>query len=330
MRNWKFLFTVIFLAILIVGGIFIISTLSLKSNSKPNIRIAQIEMREYDIASKVPGRIEWILVDEGDVVTEGMDIFKLTDREVRAKVNQAKGAVESASAQFSMANKGARPEQIKMAEKNYNAAFSQYELAKSTLNRMKKLFDERLISDQELDVVSQKVTASLSMMEAAKSQYDMALNGSRSEEKLMAKGQYDRAKESLEEANAYFDETIVKSLYNGIISKRYVDKGELVSTGYPVVSVIDTSDVWAELNIPATELEKIKIGQRLKGRINGLGVEETFVVANFSQMADFANWRSTSDKNTFDIRTFSVKLKPVKKNISSLRPGMTVTFKLLK
>ncbi len=82
MRNWKFLIIIIFLTVLIVGGIFIISTLSLKSNSKPIIRIAQIEMREYDIASKVPGRIEWILVDEGDVVTEGMDIFKLTDREV--------------------------------------------------------------------------------------------------------------------------------------------------------------------------------------------------------------------------------------------------------
>jgi len=104
--------------------------------------------------------------------------------------------------------------------------------------------------------------------------------------------------------------------------------GELAAVGYPVVSIIDTSDAWAELNIPATELELLKIGMEIKGRIYGTGTYEYFKVVNFSAMADFANWRSTSDKNTFDVRSFTVRLVPVKKNIPNLRPGMTVMFDL--
>ncbi len=227
-----------------------------------------------------------------------------------------------------MVNEGMRNEQIDMAEKKYIADKSQFELAEKTFNRMKNLYNEKLISAQEYDAIESKYKSARAAMDAALSQYNMAKKGARNQEKMMAKGQVTRAKETVNEARAYFDETILRSHWGGLVSKRYADRGELVATGYPVISIIDTNDAWCELNLPANELEKLKVGMVIKGRIYGTGTTEEFRIMNFSAMADFANWRSTGDNATFDVRSFTVKLVPVKKNIPSLRPGMTVSFDL--
>lgn len=322
----KTLIGIAIFAIVLGIAFFLIQRIS--NQHPPMVRTGQIEMREYDLASKLPGRIEWIKFDEGDLINEGDEVFKITDREIRAKVAQATGALESANAQYSMVNEGMRTEQIDMAEKKYTADKSQFELAEKTFNRMKNLYQDKLISSQEFDAVESKYKSAKAAMDASLSQYNMAKSGARNQEKLMAKGQVIRAKESVNEARAYFDETIINSPWGGIVSKRYIDKGELVATGYPVISIIDTSDAWAELNLPATELEKLKIGMVIKGRIHGTGTTEEFRIINFSQLADYANWRSTGDNATFDVRSFTVKLVPIKKNIPSLRPGMTVSFDL--
>lgn len=324
-------FTKTIIGVVVFALVLTVALLLIKKISNqhiPMVRTGQIEMREYDLASKLPGRIEWINFDEGDIITEGDEVFKITDKEIKAKVAQAAGALESANAQYSLVNEGLRTEQIEMAEKKYNADKSQFELAEKTFTRMINLYSDKLISTQEFDAIESKFKSAKAAMEASLSQYNMAVKGARSQEKMMAKGQVIRAKETMNEARAYFDETIARSPWSGIVSKRFIDKGELVATGYPVLSIIDTSDVWAELNLPATELEKLKIGMTIKGKIHGLGVTKEFKVINYSAMADYANWRSTGDNSTFDVRSFTVKLKPLKKNISSLRPGMTVSFDL--
>lgn len=295
---------------------------------KPVIRTGQVEMRQYDIASKLPGRIEWIAVDEGDRINKGDVVFRLADSEIRAKEGQAKGGVESALALMNKANKGARPEEIEMAHRNFLAAESKFRLAEKTYGRMSMMYRDSLISSQEMDIHEQNFNGAKAMRDAAMAQYSMAQNGTRIEDKMMAAGQYSKAIYSLDEVRAYLDESEIRSFIGGIVAKRYADAGELVSTGYPVISVIDTADNWVELNLPETELAKLRIGMALKGSINGLGVIEQFKVASFSALSDYANWRTTADKATFDVRTFTVKLKPLRGVISSLRPGMTVNFNL--
>ncbi len=296
------------------------------SEKKPVIRTGQVEMRQYDIASKLPGRIEWIGVDEGDRISEGQIVFKLTDSEIRAKEGQAKGGVESALALMNKANKGARPEEIEMAHRNYKAAESKFRLAEKTWERMRKMYNDSLISAQEMDIHEQNYNGAMALRDAAMAQYTMAQNGSRIEDKMIAAGQYSRAVYSLDEVRVYLDESEIKSFIGGIVAKRYADEGELVSTGYPVISVIDTTDNWVELNLPETELSILRIGMILEGSINGLGINEKFRITSFSALSDYANWRTTADKATFDVRTFTVRLKPVRGIISSLRPGMTVNF----
>lgn len=321
------IFSIVGISLIIVGTLIIIFS---SQSEKPIYRVGQIEMREYDVASKIPGRVEWIKVDEGDQVELGAELAKLTDREMKAKYSQAEGAVETAKAQLNMLIAGARKEEIDMARRAFDAAQSQFELADKTYGRMKSLFEDKLLSAQDHDVAYQKYLAAKAQKEAAKSQLDMAISGSRSEQKDMARGQLRRAVESMEEVSAYLDESIVTSPIRGIIAKRYVDQGEIVATGYPVLTIIDPSDVWLEVNLPSKELELIKIGDILVGKIDGLGVTEKFKVVHFAAMADYANWRTSADKSTFETRSFTVKLKPLNNNIESLRPGMTVRLKISK
>ncbi len=164
----KFSFAAAAAVIIIIVGVFVINKLSEKP--KEIIRIGQIEMRQYDVASKVPGRIEWIKVSEGDAVNAGDELFKLTDREIKAKVAQAEGAVISANAQYNMALEGTRSEQIEMAERKFIADKSQFELAEKTYKRMKNLYSDKLISSQDFDVIEQKYKAAGAAMEASEAQ----------------------------------------------------------------------------------------------------------------------------------------------------------------
>jgi HlyD family secretion protein len=287
------------------------------------VRTGQVEVREIDIASKIPGRVEWIHVREGDKVAAGDALFKLTDREVRARVAQAEGARDAARAQFDMAASGTRREQIAMAENNFTAAASQFDLAERTLRRMKGLHQDGLLSDQELDVVEQKYRAAKAAMDAAAAQRDMARNGARREERAMAHGNFSRANSTVDEARSYLDESVLRAPIAGVIAKRYNDVGEMVSAGYPVLTLLDLDDTWIELNVPESELRLLHLGSTVRAEVPALGDIITLRVSNIAAMADYANWRAQDERGSFELRSFTVTLRPVRP-IAGLRPGMTV------
>ncbi|MBE0643444.1 MAG: HlyD family efflux transporter periplasmic adaptor subunit [Bacteroidetes bacterium] len=316
---------------LLAAGLIILcgsaAIFALSHREEPLLRTGSIEAREIDIASKIPGRLRRIPVREGQRVHAGDMLFELSDREMKAKVAQAQGAVDAARAQWDMARNGTRPEQIEMADRGYRAAQSQFELAENTFRRMTALHADSLLSEQEFDGVRQKYNAARAAMDAAAAQLRMAEKGARSEEKAMARGQFDRASQTLVEAESYFEETSGRAPIDGIVSKRYADSGELVSTGYPVLTIMDPKDMWAELNLPETELRRVHVGDVLPGTVNGTGKRLSFRVENIAAMADFANWRAQNDRGSYEVRSFCITLRPTRQT-KNMRPGMTVVFEL--
>ncbi len=310
--------------IILVGSV---ATFALVQRAEPLLRTGSVEAREIDIASKIPGRIRRVTVREGQTVRAGDILFELSDREMKAKVAQAQGATDAARAQWEMSRNGTRPEQIEMADRGYRAAQSQFELAENTYRRMAALRADSLLSEQEFDGVRQKYNAARAAMDAAAAQLRMAQKGARTEERAMARGQFDRASQTLVEAESYLEETTGRAPIDGIVSKRYADTGELVSTGYPVLTIMDPNDMWAELNLPETELRRIRVGDILPGTVNGIGKKLSFRVENIAAMADFANWRAQNDRGSYEVRSFSVTLRTIHPE-RDMRPGMTVVFEL--
>lgn len=317
------------IAVPIILAIIAIAYLIVSSFSDNTKTITGIvETNVIDVASKIPGRVDTILVKEGDFVKKGQVLAIIQSKEIDAKVGQATGQLQAAEFKYKMALDGARPEEKEAIEKLYLQAKHQYELAEKTWNRMYKMFEDSVISAQEKDVYEFQYKAAMEQMLAAKAKYDMTIKGARFEEINMAKGLFDQAKNALNEALAYQSEKVIKSPVDGELQKKIINQGEILAAGYPVLTVVDTSDIWITLQLKETDMASIKKDQVYKGNIPALNNKEgLFKVTYISAMGDFANWRPTNQKGEFDVKTFEIRLRPVHK-ISGLRSGMTVNIVL--
>ena len=158
---------------------------------------------------------------------------------------------------------------------------------------------------------------------AAKAQYDLAVDGASKEEKAAAAAQVRQAAGVVSEVESYLSDAMVYSPVTGEISTIIAEQGELVGSGYPVVAILDMSDMWVTFNIKETLMPGIRMGMRMNGYVPALDADVEFEVTYISPQADFATWAATRTQGGFDIRTFAVKVKPVSP-VSHMRPGMSV------
>ena len=227
----------------------------------PEIIQGQVEVSEYRVSSKVPGRILEIRVKEGDFVHAGDTLAILDAPEVRAKMQQAQGAEGAASALEQMARNGARKEQVQGAFQLLQQAKAGLEIAEKSYQRVQRLFDEGVVSAQKRDEAEAMYKSSQAQVKAAQSQYDMAVNGARQEEKLAAQAQVNRAKGAVEEVSAYIGETVQVAQMDGEVSSIYPKVGELVGTGSPIMTISMMDDLWGTFNVREDQLEDLQVGK---------------------------------------------------------------------
>ena len=165
------------------------------SKPKPLVIQGEAEASEYRVSGKVPGRIEEMFVKEGQKVHKGDTIAFIDSPEVRAKLAQANARQDAATAQSNKAQNGARSEQITGAYELWQQAIVQEDVMKKSLDRVSKLYDQKVIAAQKYDETKAKYDAAVAQTKAAKSQYDMALNGARSEDKAAAQALVKQAQE---------------------------------------------------------------------------------------------------------------------------------------
>src|SRR5690606_19876041 len=132
-------------------------TLSLAACSNKS-KVAQViqgkvERDEIAVVGKIAGRIDQILVREGDFVKKGDTLAVLDIPEVEAKKAQAQGAVKSAEAQYSMSVHGATANQLKQLNAKKTALNEQYEFAKKSLKRLEAMVKDSLVPQQQYDEV---------------------------------------------------------------------------------------------------------------------------------------------------------------------------------
>jgi len=282
-----------------------------------------VEVDEIDVASKIPGRIDSLFVQEGDMVTKGQILAKLQSTEIDAKVEQARGVMEAARAKLDMATKGARPEEKEAVEKQYMQTVHQYELAEKTFNRIQKVYQDSVVSTQERDQVEFKYMAAREQMEAASAKYQMVLKGAREEEIRAARGLFHQAENAYIEAQAYQGEAVLISPIDGQISNKIASAGEMAAAGYPLFTVINPDDVWIVVQLREDKIEHVKMEGRAQIVIPALGRDRhEFKVTYIAAMADFATWKATNQKGDFDLKTFEIHLRP-ERPIPGLRSGMT-------
>ena len=152
----------------------------------PEIVQGEIEVSEYRVSSKLPGRVLELRVKEGDYVRVGDTLAILEVPEVNAQKEVAVATQQAASAMSDMADNGARKEQIQGAYQVWQQAIAARDITKKSYERVQNLFDQGVMSAQKRDEAFAAFKAAEAQVMAAKSQYDMAKHGAREEERRAA------------------------------------------------------------------------------------------------------------------------------------------------
>lgn len=309
---------------LVVAVVAVIGAMSIKQ--EPETIQGQVEVSEYRVSSKVPGRILEIRVKEGDYVNVGDTLAILDAPEVRAKMTQAQSAEIAAAAMDEMANNGARQEQVRGAFAVLQQAKAGLEIAQKSYNRVQRLYDEGVMTAQKRDEAFANYKALEAQVKAAQSQYDMARNGARSEEKKAAAAQVNRAKGAVAEVNSYIHETMQIAQMAGEVSDVYPKVGELVGTGSPIMSVSLMNDIWGTFNVREDQLDGMKVGSIVTAFVPAFKKEIRMKVYYIKDQGSYAVWKATKSNGQYDLKTFEVKARPMDK-LEGLRPGMSLILK---
>ncbi|MCD8072716.1 MAG: HlyD family efflux transporter periplasmic adaptor subunit [Alistipes sp.] len=288
----------------------------------PTILQGETDAPSYKASSKVAGRIDSMLVREGQRVTRGQLLYVLSTPEVDAKVAQAKAAQAAAAAQETKAYRGARVQEIQASRDVVTQAEAALALTRKNFDRAQNLYREGVISAQKFDEASTALKVAQASADAAKAQYNIALEGARPEDISSAVALTQQAAAVVAEAESMQSDNRIYSPVDGEVSSIIAEEGELVGQGYPVVTVIDMTDVWVTYNIKETLMPRIKMGMRFVAYIPALDRDVEFYVDNISSQADFATWSATRTQGGFDIKTFAVKTRPTS-YVEDLRPGMS-------
>ena len=315
-----------FITVLVVIGLVALTGFLLLT-PPDEVVMGQVEATQVRISGKVPGRIESFYVREGDKVQVGDTLVLLDSPEVQAKMKQANAARLAAEAQHNKAMKGAREQEIALAYEMWQKAKAGLDIARKSYERVNNLYESGVMSAQKRDEAEANYKASQATENAARSQYDMAKEGARTEDKVAANALTMQAEGAVAEVEAFVKEAVLLSPINGEVSDRYPQVGELVGTGAPIMSITDMSDIWITFSVKEELLANIRMDSEITAFVPAFGEKEIKLkVYYIKDRGTYAAWKATKSSGQYDSKTFEVRARPLQNELD-LRPGMSVIIK---
>ncbi|BCS84381.1 MULTISPECIES: HlyD family secretion protein [Prevotella] len=286
----------------------------------------EVEVSEYRVSCKLPGRIVELRVKEGDYVHVGdtLAILEIPEIDAQKKVAQATG--NAAKALQDLTDAGARKEQIQGAYELVQQAKAAGDIAKKSYIRMQHLYDEGVMSGQKRDEAFAAYKATEAQVKAAQSQYDLARNGAREQEKRIAANNAKAAQSTVDVVSSLLKETVQIAQVEGEVSDVYPKVGELVGMGSPIMSISIMSDKWGTFNIREDQLKGMKIGDIFTAFVPAFNKDIRMKVYYIKDQGSYAVWKATKTTGQYDLKTFEVKARPIDK-LDGLRPGMSLIKK---
>lgn len=229
---------------------------------------ALVEARgdRVELSFEQSGRIVELLVDEGDRVTAGQVVARLDDRIARARVARAEAAVAAAEARLSLAQRGARKDEIRAAAAEVDAARAQARERGQSRDRAVKLLEANsdAIPLAEVDVARGAADATEAQAQAAEARLALLKKGTRTELIAEARASLAAAEAEAEEVRSMLAQMELRAPADGVVLRRLHEVGEHVSTMPPTVVLViaDTDHLQLRTEIDETDVAHVAIGQR--------------------------------------------------------------------
>ena len=286
----------------------------------------EVEVGEYRVSCKLPARVVEIRVKEGDFVHKGDTLAILEIPEMNAQEKVAQSTEAATQALSNLTEEGARREAIQSAQQLVVQAKAATDVAKKTYDRMQNLFSEGVMSQQKRDEAKAAWEVALAHENAMKSQYEMAKNGARTEEKKAAQSQANAAKHAVDVVRSVLKETVQVAAVDGEVSDIYPKEGELVGMGSPILSISMMKDMWGTFNVREDQLDGMRIGSIITAYAPAFKKDIKMKVYYIKDQGSYATWKATKSNGQYDLKTFEVKARPINP-FDGLRPGMSLIVK---
>ena len=253
---------------------------------------AQVESFINPINTRVSAYINEIRFVDHQYVKKGDTLVVLDDREIQTQLGQAEAAYMAA-----LASRNATATAVITASNNVNtvganvaAAKANIEAAKARLwnteqnfSRYKNLLKDEAVTRQQFDQVKTDYDAQKAQLEAQVSQYQSVINSKTTSELSvnevqsrlgMNDAEIKRAENALEMAKLNLSYTVITAPHDGIMGRRTINIGQLLSPGQQVATIVDDNTVWITANYREKQMEKVTIGGLAKIKVDALGGKE--------------------------------------------------------
>jgi membrane fusion protein, multidrug efflux system len=244
-----------------------------RSSAESSTDNAYIRGDVTSLAPKVAGYVTAVEVEDNQTVRAGDVLFRIDDRDYRARLAQAVADVEAAQARLADVDAETQLQHalIRQAEAERLAALADMKMAIKASERGRKLFLSSAVGQEEVDerdAARSKTEAGLSAASATvdAQKQRIAVLAAQREAAVAAVAQALAARDL---AQIDLDDTVVRAPVDGVIGNRQVRLGRLVAPGTPLLDIVPVNDVWLVANFKETQVEHIRLGQRVRITVDG-------------------------------------------------------------
>ncbi len=306
----------------------IMSTACQSSETRPVVLTGLVEAKEIDVASKLPGRITEVVVEEGDDVQEGQVLVRLELDALEMRLAQASSYVKATQRQVDLAQAGPRDSLKRSAAAAVQAAEQEVVSTQKMAERGRALVEKQAMGKAQLEQLELAHELAKAQLAIAKEHLKALNEGARPEELESLASMAEGAVSARDLVSSLLREKEQVAPRAAEVAKIHVSEGELSGIGFPLITLVDLGEIWAVFAVREDHLKGLRKGEKRKLYVPALDREVSAEVQHIAALGDFATWRATSASDSFDLKSFEVRMKLSEKEVPGLRPGMTIRWTL--
>ena len=301
------LFIIILVLALVAGGVYYATT------NRPGAIVLTgiVTTDEVIVSSEMQGRMERLLVREGDVVTNGELVALIQPQAQLADMAFFRSGEQQSSADLAQAQADFIQSQADDTQSQASLVQAQADSENARLNfeRIQTLYTNNVESVQTFDQARTTYDSARARVDAARAQVQSAQArvGSVKARVESAEKQIQAAAAQTDKANVYLNYTRILAPTNGVVDTRAALQGEVVNPGQAIVTLINQDDLWVRADVEESYIDRIPLGDTLQVKLPS-GATRTGTVFYRSVDADYATQRDVS-RTKRDIKTFEIRLR---------------------
>lgn len=264
-----------------------------KDNLPPGIASGngRIEAVEIDIATKTPGRIQEILVREGDFVTAGQVLARMNTAQLEAQHRQAKAqlrraiiSVDTAKSLVIQRQAEKKSTDAVVAQRNAELDTADRKLQRSTRLIRTNAVPQQVLGDDR--AAADGATAAVAAAQAQLAASEAAISSAQAQV-IDAEAAADAARATIESIEADIKDSTLRAPRDGRVQFRVAQPGEVLGAGGRVLNMVDLGDVYMTFFLPTAQAGRVAIGAEVRIVLDAapqwaIPAEATFV-ANVAQ-----------------------------------------------